>query len=419
MSQPISALDGVVTIIKNCSYCSGDLQLLVNLGCLPPVNVMDRATQEFLGFTAYPLTWAKCKDCKLVQILEELDGSTVFPDAYPYLSGTTRILRQNFVEQFNEINAFLNLDSKDLIVDIGSNDGTLLSNYKSTSKILGVEPTGAAAVAQANGIETIKEFFSKESEEEIVKVFGRAKVVTACNVFAHIPNLANLMSAIYDLMTDEGVFISESHYLFSLVETLQFDTIYHEHLRYYSLEFLTRLFDDYGMDIIRVKRIPTHGGSIRVWAAKKGVYSPDASVDEILNYEKHCAADPDLNLEDFVVRLLDWRQGFRNLISKLKSEKYSIAAIGAPSRASTLISFTGLSHLDLVSVGEIRGSHKIGRYMPGTSIPVVEESEILSGDVDYLLMLSWHIAEELMPKLRKGGFKGKFIIPLPVPKIVD
>ena len=173
------------------------------------------------------------------------------------------------------------------------------------------------------------------------------------------------------------------------------------------------------MDIIRVKRIPTHGGSIRVWAAKKGVYSPDASVDEILNYEKHCAADPDLNLEDFVVRLLDWRQGFRNLISKLKSEKYSIAAIGAPSRASTLISFTGLSHLDLMSVGEIRGSHKIGRYMPGTSIPVVEESEILSGDVDYLLMLSWHIAEELMPKLRKGGFRGKFIIPLPNPKIVD
>jgi hypothetical protein len=380
---------------------------------------MDRTTQEFLGFTAYPLTWTKCRDCQLVQILEELNESTVFPDAYPYLSGTTRILRENFAEQFTEISTFLHLGSDDLIVDIGSNDGTLLSNYKSTSKILGIEPTGAAAVAQANGITTIKDFFSKQSKEEIVKLHGHAKVVTACNVFAHIPNLTDLMTAIFDLMTDDGVFISESHYLFSLVETLQFDTIYHEHLRYYSVEFLIRLFDDYGMEIIRVKTIPTHGGSIRVWAAKKGVYVPDASVEEILNYEKKSEVNAGLNLEDFVVRLLDWRQGFRNLISHLKSEKYSIAAIGAPSRASTLISFTGLSHLDIISVGEINGSHKIGRYMPGTSIPVVEEGEILSGNVDYLLMLSWHIAEELMPKLRKGGFKGKFIVPLPVPKIVD
>jgi hypothetical protein len=124
-------------------------------------------------------------------------------------------------------------------------------------------------------------------------------------------------------------------------------------------------------------------------------------------------------LDNFVVRLLDWRQEFRNLISQLKIENKSLAAIGAPSRASTLISFAGLSHFDLLSVGEISGSHKIGRYMPGTSIPVVDESEILSGKVDYLLMLSWHIAEELIPIMRKGGYKGKFIIPLPKPLIVD
>ena len=151
----------------------------------------------------------------------------------------------------------------------------------------------------------------------------------------------------------------------------------------------------------------------------RNLYDADDSVKEILNYERKSEMEGHLNLDNFVVRLLDWRQRFRNLIAQTKIQNKSIAAIGAPSRASTLISFAGLSHLDLISVGEISGSHKIGRYMPGTSIPVVNESEILSGEVDYLLILSWHIAEELIPKLRKGGYKGKFIIPLPQPSIVD
>jgi len=405
--------------IKNCSYCHSELRTLLNLGSLPPVNVMDKIDTEFYGYQAFPLTWAVCKECGLVQILEELSGDSVFPESYPYLSGTTRILRENFAEQFEEIDSFLNLKSSDLVLDIGSNDGTLLSNYKGTTRILGIEPTGAAAVAQENGIETIKEFFSKKTSEQISSKYGHAKVITACNVFAHIPNLNSLTGAVKELLVEDGVFISESHYLYSLIETLQFDTIYHEHLRYYSVEFLNRLFNDFDMEIIRVKRIPTHGGSIRVWSAKKGIFTPDASVKEILDYERKSEMEGHLNLDNFVVRLLDWRQRFRNLIAQTKIQNKSIAAIGAPSRASTLISFAGLSHLDLISVGEISGSHKIGRYMPGTSIPVVDESEILSGEVDYLLILSWHIAEELIPKLRKGGYKGKFIIPLPQPSIVD
>lgn len=408
-----------IKIIEKCSYCNSELKTLLNLGSLPPVNFMDKIDEEFYGYQAFPLTWAVCKECGLVQILEELSGDSVFPDSYPYLSGTTRILRENFAEQFEEIDSFLNLRSSDLVLDIGSNDGTLLSNYKGTTRILGIEPTGAAVVAQKNGIETIKEFFSERISDQIVSKYGTAKVITACNVFAHIPNLNSLTGAVKELLAEDGVFISESHYLYSLIETLQFDTIYHEHLRYYSVEFLNRLFSDFDMEIIRVKRIPTHGGSIRVWSAKKGVFTPDASVKEILDYERKSEIEGDLNLDNFVVKLLDWRQRFRNLIAQTKIENKSIAAIGAPSRASTLICFAGLSHLDLISVGEISGSHKIGRYMPGTSIPVVNESEILSGEVDYLLMLSWHIAEELIPKLRKGGYKGKFIIPLPQPLIVD
>jgi hypothetical protein len=408
-----------INILKKCSYCESELKILLNLGSLPPVNVMDKVNEVFYGYQAFPLTWAVCKECALVQILEELSGDSVFPESYPYLSGTTRILRENFKEQYAEIQGFLGLTSEDFVVDIGSNDGTLLSNYKSTSKVLGVEPTNAADVALSHEIPTLKKFFSNQIAQQILDQHGRAKVITACNVFAHIPNLPVLMGGIKNLLSDDGIFISESHYLYSLLETLQFDTIYHEHLRYYSVTFLNRLFDDFGFEIIKVARIPTHGGSIRVWSAKKGVFTPDTSVREILDNERKLELEGDLNLDNFVVRLLDWRQRFRSMIAQIKIENKSIAAIGAPSRASTLISFAGLSHLDVLSVGEISGSHKIGRYMPGTSIPVVDESEILSGEVDYLLMLSWHIAEELIPKLRKGGYKGKFIIPLPKPLIVD
>ena len=408
-----------INILKKCSYCTSELKILLNLGSLPPVNVMDKVDEEFYGYQAFPLTWAVCKVCGLVQILEELSGDSVFPESYPYLSGTTRILRENFKEQYTEIQTFLGLTNEDLVVDIGSNDGTLLSNYKYTSKVLGVEPTSAADVALSQDIPTLKKFFSKDVAQQISAQYGKAKVITACNVFAHIPNLSELMDGIKNLLDDEGVFISESHYLFSLIETLQFDTIYHEHLRYYSVTFLNGLFDDFGLEIIKVSRIPTHGGSIRVWAAKTGKFPIQSSVQLALSEELEKLNDGSNHLEKFVKDLLSWRQKFRGLISDLAIAGHSIAAIGAPSRASTLISFTGLTHLDISAVGEIAGSHKIGRFMPGTSIPIISEQIVLERNPDYLLMLSWHIAEELIPKIREKGFKGKFIVPLPDSIIVS
>jgi len=408
-----------IRILKECSYCAAELKILLNLGSLPPVNVMDKVDEEFYGYQAFPLTWAICTGCGLVQILEELSGDSVFPESYPYLSGTTRILRENFKEQYIEVQTFLGLTDKDLVVDIGSNDGTLLSNYKSTSKVLGVEPTNAADVALSQEIPTLKKFFSSDVAQEISDQYGKAKVITACNVFAHIPNLSELMRGIKNLLADDGVFVSESHYLFSLIETLQFDTIYHEHLRYYSVEFLNRLFDDFGLEIIKVSRIPTHGGSIRVWAAKKGEFPIQTSVKVALSSELEKLGEDANHLEVFVKDLLFWRQKFRELISGLAIAGHSIAAIGAPSRASTLISFTGLTHLDIIAVGEISGSHKIGRFMPGTSIPIIDEQLILEKNPDYLLMLSWHIAEELIPKIREKGFKGRFIVPLPESVIVS
>ena len=399
--------------MDKCSYCFEPTDEILDLGFLPPVNVMARVSENIQLNTAYPLRLIFCKSCLLTQIGDEIDENLVFPESYPYLSGTTRILRDNFTEQFNELITFKPAKSNQLVIDIGSNDGTLLSNYKNDFKVLGIEPTGAAKVAIDNNIRTIQKFFNLETAIEIQNSFGKAEVVTACNVFAHIPNLSELMKGIDLILDEDGIFISESHYLSQLLETLQFDTIYHEHLRYYNGSFLSKMFQDFGFEIIKIKKIPTHGGSIRVWAARFGKYDVDKDVEKFLTNEKDSQFFGINGHKQFALEVLDWRQQFRKLVAELKISNKSIYGIGAPSRASTLVTFSGLEKSDLYAVGEIHGSHKIGRYMPGTRIPVISEDEVLDKKPDYLLMLSWHIAEELIPKIKENGYSGKFIIPLP------
>lgn len=402
-----------------CSYCSAETVLVLDLGFLPPVNVMSKISDNITANSSFPLRLVFCRDCSLTQISDEIDGELIFPESYPYLSGTTKILRDNFLEQSREILSFKPLKFDQLVVDIGSNDGTLLKNYAKDCKVLGVEPTGAAQVAIDNNINTIHKFFNKEAANEILNDHGKASLVTACNVFAHIPDLKNLMLGIDTILEDDGIFISESHYLIGLLETLQFDTIYHEHLRYYSANFLNKLFCDFGYEIIRIRKIPTHGGSIRVWAARSGKYKIDSNVIKFLvDEENNEYYGLNAHLQ-FAKEVSNWRHEFRKTIADIRGSNQSIYAIGAPSRASTLIAYTGLEVSDLYGVGEISGSHKIGRYMPGTRIPIVSEDEVLDRKPDYLLMLSWHIADELIPKLKNKGYQGKFIIPLPNITISD
>jgi len=368
----------------------------------------------------FPLSMHHCKECTLTQIAEELRSDLVFPETYPYLSSTTRILRENFAEQAYSATHKLGLRSDHLIVDIGSNDGTLLENYKVGSRVLGIEPTNAAEVAIGKGIPTIKGFFNSVVSDKVINDFGKAKLITACNVFAHIPDTDSLMRNILNLLDENGVFLSESHYLLDLVETLQFDTIYHEHLRYYDANFLTMMLKSYGLEIFDIEKIPTHGGSIRVWAARVGKFEVSENVKKFITEELNSIYYGLIGLQNFALRVVNWRHAFRKLIAEIKLTGSSIAGIGAPSRASTLISFVGLEEIDLISVGEISNSNKIGRNMPGTKIPIIDEKLLIEeSPPDYFLILSWHIAEELIDKIKSQGYKGKFIIPLPIPRIIN
>lgn len=409
---------GGSTLIENCQICrNSNLKSVLFLGYLPLVNQLHPIGARPKEQSSYPAELLYCSKCHLVQLGLVVDPQVIFPKEYPYTSGTTTVLRDNFADLGQEVRKIIGLDSGDLVVDIGSNDGTLLSNFVPYARVLGITPEDIGKLAIKRGIPTILDYFRPEVVDKIKKKYGRPKIVTAANVFAHIEDVNEVLNNIISLLRIDGVFISESHYLYPLIKTVQYDTIYHEHLRYYSLTSLNYLLNKHGLEIFHAKLIPSHGGSIRVYAAKKSLHRKNESVSKILAEERKIVTRMD-NLLEFKNRVVLSKLGLQSLLFDLKKKGKTIFGISAAARASTLINYSGLDQDILDCVVEIKGSYKIGKYIPGTKIPILDESMLFKNQPDYALLLSWHIAEELIPKLKQKGFKGKFIIPLPQPRIV-
>ena len=247
------------------------------------------------------------------------------------------------------------------------------------------------------------------------RAHGAARVVTAANCFAHIEDVHAVVEGILGILAPDGVFISESHYLIGLLDRLQYDTVYHEHLRYYSVGSLKYLLEMHGLEVFHARPIPSHGGSIRVYAARRGTHDVNPSVKQMLAGEPHGAAMR-LRLAAFRDAVMLSKLRLLSMIRDIKEEGGRIVGISAPSRASTLVNYVGLDEAIIDYVCEIQGSLKIGKYMPGTLIPVVEESQLFSDQPDCAIIFSWHIADELAPKLRARGFKGTLLTPLPAPR---
>ncbi len=406
--------------IGECQICqSTELRPVLFLGYLPPVNAMRPIDTLLDQEPWFPAEMFYCSKCHLVQLGYAVDPRILFPPEYPYTSGTTKILRENFADLYREVRQRIQISADDLIVDIGSNDGTLLSNFvQGGHRVVGIEPSLTAKLAEERGISTLMTFFGKEAVGRVRKEYGKAKIVTATNVFAHIQNVRKVLVNIEKLLDEKGIFISESHYLRDLVETLQYDTIYHEHLRYYSLTSLKYLLETHGFRIFFAKRIPTHGGSIRVYASKSEEYPIDTAVDQILKGEVAAGLNSDTWIGKFRERVVRSKLELYELLDQIKREGKRVYGISAPSRASTLINYVGLDDGILDCVLEIKGSKKIGKYIPGTRIPVLEESKLYAEQPPLALLLSWHIASELCYNLKRRGYKGDFIIPLPKPTII-
>lgn len=418
LTTPLAFRTGTSVVVEKCQICDyPDLEPILFLGYLPPVNTMRTIGEKPFEQSSYPAQLLNCPRCNLVQLGLIVDAAVLFPSSYPYTSSTTRILRENFAELYQECETVVPLDKKDLIVDIGSNDGNLLSNFKDRHRVLGITPEEIGKIAIERGIPTIIDYFDRSIVARVLSEQGQAKVITATNVFAHIENVNEIVECILQLLAKDGVFISESHYLLPLIETLQYDTIYHEHLRYYSLHSLQYLLERHGLEVIHAKRISTHGGSVRVYAAKKGTYPVRKTVGGLLAKEAPVVLKKE-NLLRFKKDVVLSKLKLMSLLLTIKQQGKRVYGISAPSRASTLINYTGIDDGVLDCVLEVKGSHKIGKYVPGTLIPVEEETRLFEDQPDYALLLSWHIAEELVPKLRAKGFKGDFIIPLPEPRIL-
>ena len=418
MTASATLRTGTSVVVDRCQVCDAPgLEPVLFLGYLPPVNVMLEIGMSPREQAAYPAQVLQCPRCRLVQLGLIVDPELLFPPDYAYTSGTTRILRENFAQLAAELPELLPLGPEDLVVDIGANDGTLLSHFTPAHRVLGIEPTGAGSLAEARGIETLRAFFTREVGEAVRRTHGPAKLVTATNVFAHIENVHDVLEGILAMLEDAGVFVSESHYLLSLVDTVQYDTIYHEHLRYYALQSLQFLLQQHGLTIVHAKRIPTHGGSIRVYAARTGRHPVRPSVEALRREEARAGLDGE-GLRRFARRVVQSKLDLLALLRDLKQRGARVYGIGAPSRASTLINYVGLDEGIIDCVLEIAGSRKIGKYIPGTLIPVVEESRLFQDPPACALLFSWHIAEELMSKLTARGFRGDYLIPLPTPRIV-
>jgi len=405
--------------LEYCQVCGhAPLDDVLSLGYMPPVNQMVTIGDVPRQQPWFPTNLLHCRNCDLVQLGLVVDPVIIFPPEYPYTSGTTKLLRDTFADLARESAAMLGLGKDALVIDIGSNDGTLLSNFQNGGhRVLGIEPTDVGDIANSRGIPTVKQYFGLPVAREVRREHGAASVVTAANCFAHIEDVHAIVEAVIEMLNPGGVFISESHYLIPLLDTLQYDTIYHEHLRYYSLASLKYLLEMHDLEVVHARPIPSHGGSIRVYAARKGAQPVRDSVQRMLDAEPRGAA--------MAARLVSFRRDVMlsklrllAMLRDLKENGARIVGISAPSRASTLVNYVGLDESIIDYVCEIPGSLKIGKYMPGTRIEVIDEARLFSDQPDCAVILSWHIADELAPKLKAKGFRGQLISPLPIPRVL-
>jgi len=394
----------------SCQICSSnDLVKILDLGMHPPpLKFLNNNEPEQL----FPLQLFFCNSCNLWQLGNAVEPSVLFK-TYTYESGVSNSFKNHLYNFAKLLVDRFHLTSNDLVIDIASNDGTLLEGFSSFNiRILGVEPSNVADIAKNKGIPTVKNFFDEDVAKEIIKKYGKAKVITAANIFAHVKSLDSFVKGVQLLLKEDGVFVTESQYLMDIVQKLEYDTIYHEHLRYYGIKQLEKLFDIYDMEIFDAERISAQGGSIRVFSSFKEKISKNNSVKELIHKEEEFGLNKLDTAKEFATRVENNKKDLRELLLKIKSEGKSIAGIGAPARSSTVLNFCKIDSKILDFIAE-KGILKIGKVTPGTHIEVVDDKTLIEKQPDYALLLSWHLKDNLIPKIRNDGYKGKIIVPLP------
>lgn len=398
-----------------CQICSGsNLQQIISMGhtglCDSPLSTDQLSRPEI----NYPLNYLRCRSCGLVQLDYVVESKELFHPAYPYRSAITDSLRTLLWGLARRMLSKTSIRPGSLVVDIGSNDGTLLEGFsREGMRVLGVEATNIAQFANEKGIETYQEFFSPDTVRRILPAHGRASLVSAANVFAHVGKFLDLMVGVHELLEDGGYFVTESHYQMDILQTLQWDSIYHEHMRFYLLKPLQFIFEHTGFTLVDVERIPNYGGSIRVVARKGRGHSINPSVASLLAEEEHQGCYSDETYKKFSQRIFDSRRQIRQTLVETATNHGPVPGIGCPGRCVTLLAFCGVGTDLMPYIAEQSSSLKLGMFTPTTHIPIVDEERLFREQPPFAMILSWHYAEAIVAAMRKKGLKSRVLVPLP------
>ena len=393
-------------------------QAILSFGRTPLANALRRARELTAPEPTFPLDLVICRGCRLVQITQTVPPDVLFR-AYPYFSSVSDALVEHARQLAQRVVQERGLGQDSLVVEVASNDGYLLQHYQRAGvRVLGIDPAyNVARVARARGIPTVTEFFGRELADQLTATGGRAEVIHAHNVLAHVPDLNGFLSGIRQLLADHGVAIIEVPYLRDLIDQHEFDTIYHEHLCYFSLTALAPLMGRNGLHISRVERLAIHGGSLRLFVERRPA-TMTSPVDALLDDEARWGVNEWDVYARFAQGARQVRRALITLLDDLRGRGHRIAAYGAAAKGSSLLNFCGIGAKTLDFVVD-RSLHKQGQYLPGSGLPIHAPEKLLELMPDYVLLLAWNFADEVLAQqaeyLRRGG---RFIVPIPTPAVM-
>jgi hypothetical protein len=407
--------------ITRCRSCGAkDLEHILSLGTTPLANSLPASDAPEGGEHVYPLDVVFCPTCTLVQITETVQPDVLFRD-YLYFSSFSDTMVRHAKGLVEEVLNQRHLGPDSLAAEVASNDGYLLQFYKRAGiPVLGIEPARnvARVAVEERGVRTLSEFFGNELARELAGRGERADVLHANNVLAHVADLNGFVSGVRHFLKETGVAVIETPYIKDLVDHCEFDTIYHEHLCYYSLMALDHLFRRHELEITGVSRVAIHGGSLRLRVQHAGAAEPDEAVRRLLEDEQAWGVGDVEFYRVFAARVERLKEELRDLLADIRRRGARVAAYGAAAKGSTLLNYFRIGRETIDFVAD-RSTYKQGRYMPGVRIPIVEPDRILQEMPPYLLLLTWNFAEEILEQqaeYRRRG--GRFIIPVPELRVV-